>query len=1096
MAEPDNRTHNYVPAAPSTASFGDSDAPGAAAAAGSPQPAAGDPPPAAPARYILGSEIARGGMGIVYRATDTAFGREVAIKVLQDRFGPESGAAERFATEARITAHLQHPGIPPVHDLGTLPDGRPFLAMKYVKGVTLAAMLEGRPNPAHNRGLFVSAFERVCQTVAFAHAHGVIHRDLKPSNVMVGAFGEVQVMDWGLAKVIGTPDRQTPPGPGARARTGVPLSPDPDGTFTRIGSVLGTPAYLPPEQARGAVDMIDRRSDVFGLGAILAVILTGYPPFHGGGDETVRMRAARGEVRACFARLDACGADPKLVALCKRCLAPFQADRPADADVVARAAVELRQATDDRARRAEFDRVKAEGERATAEARAEEEAKTRRVAEEKADEQRKRRRTQQTLALAVALLVSGAGAFAWWRNDQANERQLADERAGAERRRLDADRKLADERAEAEANFKAEQARHGIDSALALAARLRNQYRFADAERALKQAAELAAGGAPERRQQVERATIDLAFVVRLDAVRYRRWIADRRRVDLKASAERYRAAFADYGLDPTALAPADAAARIAASDVRAELVAAVDDWAAYEFGSPLQPRLLEVARLADPGPWTDRFRTPAVRVNPAALRALAADAERDRPAAAAIGTLAVLMAGRGLDPVPLLTAAHLAHPNDFELAFSLGNWLHAANPTGERHFGPYGAALALRPESAAVWCNLGNALLDRGDVDSAVTAYKRAIAVEPKLAEAHNNLGNALSARGDRAGAIAAYKTALELDPTVASVHVNLGTDLLAKGDRDGAVAAYKKALDLAPQYALAHTCLGVVLLEKGDVFGAVAAHKKALELEPKLAAAHANLGSALHALGDLNGALAATRKAIELDPRLARAHFNLGVTLYVKGDRDGAAAAYQKAIELDPKLSQAHADLGVILGEKGDAVGALAALKTAIELDPKDPLPHSTMGNILRAKGDLAGAVASFKRAIELDPKFMAAHYNLGGALTARGDRDGAIAAFKKAIELAPNFAAAHTDLGFVYFQHRNYPEAIACARAAIKVDPKYSNAHAMLGDLLMRTGDLSGARAALTEAVRLDRRWAPLLAKLPPVPVAPPPREVPEP
>ena len=153
------------------------------------------------ARYRLGEEIARGGMGTVYRATDTVLGREVAVKVLQEKYAPDSGTARRFADEARITGQLQHPNVPAVHDLGVLPDGRPFLAMKLIKGETLEDLLKGRADPAEGRGRFVAAFEQVCQAVAYAHAHDVIHRDLKPANVMVGAFGEVQVMDWGLARL-------------------------------------------------------------------------------------------------------------------------------------------------------------------------------------------------------------------------------------------------------------------------------------------------------------------------------------------------------------------------------------------------------------------------------------------------------------------------------------------------------------------------------------------------------------------------------------------------------------------------------------------------------------------------------------------------------------------------------------------------------------------------------------------------------------------------------------------------------------------------------------------------------------------------------
>src|SRR5262245_13208752 len=154
-------------------------------------------------RYLLNSEIARGGMGVVYRATDTVLGREIAVKVLLEKHAPTSGTAARFAGEACITGQLQHPSIPPIHDVGTLPDGRPFLAMKLISGQTLDEQLKTRHDAATERGRFLAVFEQICQALAYAHANHVIHRDLKPANVMVGNFAEVQVMDWGLAKVLG-----------------------------------------------------------------------------------------------------------------------------------------------------------------------------------------------------------------------------------------------------------------------------------------------------------------------------------------------------------------------------------------------------------------------------------------------------------------------------------------------------------------------------------------------------------------------------------------------------------------------------------------------------------------------------------------------------------------------------------------------------------------------------------------------------------------------------------------------------------------------------------------------------------------------------
>jgi tetratricopeptide (TPR) repeat protein len=338
--------------------------------------------PVSPPGYELRDEIGSGGMGVVYRARDTALDRDVAVKLLSQRYPTDSPAAQRFLGEARITGQLQHPGIPAVHQVGALADGRPFLAMKLIKGQTLEALLKSRANPSAERGRFVAVFEQICQAVGYAHAHRVIHRDLKLANVMVGAFGEVQVMDWGLAKVLGqetpaTGDTLVP----EKTRAWTEVSPTPEaGSHTQAGSLVGTPAFIPPEQAAGELGKVDERADVFGLGALLAAILTGKPPYIGESSEAVRVLALRGKLDGCFSRLDASGAEPELVALCKQCLAFEPADRPVDAGAVARAVAGLRAAADERARRAELERVLAEKERATAEAKAVEEAKRRRLA--------------------------------------------------------------------------------------------------------------------------------------------------------------------------------------------------------------------------------------------------------------------------------------------------------------------------------------------------------------------------------------------------------------------------------------------------------------------------------------------------------------------------------------------------------------------------------------------------------------------------------------------------------------------------------------------------------------------------------------------
>src|SRR5262249_37327112 len=207
-------------------------------------------------------------------------------------------------------------------ELGALADRRPFFAMKLVKGHTLAQLLEARKDPADDRPRFLSIFEAVAQTVAYAHARGVIHRDLKPSNVMVGSFGEVQVMDWGLAKVLprggAADDAQAGKAPQETVIATARSSPDAPG-LSHPGSAMGTPAYMAPEQARGETERIDERADVFALGSVLCEVLTGQPAFVGRSSGEILRQAALGDTADALARLGACGADAELVAIAVDC---------------------------------------------------------------------------------------------------------------------------------------------------------------------------------------------------------------------------------------------------------------------------------------------------------------------------------------------------------------------------------------------------------------------------------------------------------------------------------------------------------------------------------------------------------------------------------------------------------------------------------------------------------------------------------------------------------------------------------------------------------------------------------------------------------
>ncbi len=366
-----------------------------------------EPLPQQAGRYQIEGEIGRGGMGMVLRARDPDLNRPLAVKVLLPSHGNQAELERRFREEAEITGQLQHPGIPPIHEIGTLPDGRPFFAMKLIKGQTLAELLRQRRQPSEDLPRLLAIFGQVCQTLAYAHSRGVIHRDLKPSNIMVGAFGEVQVMDWGLAKLLSGGHAETVADSAqldstiATVRSAIPE------WASRPGTLLGTPAYMAPEQARGEVDQLDERCDVFGLGAILCEMLTGQPPYTGRDGNRLLRQTQHCNLAEAQERLAKCGADDALTALCRACLSVEPDDRPRDAGAVASHVADYHLQVQERLRQAELERVEAE-------TRAREEQARALVEHDRAKAERRAKRWMLALVFTMAAFLV-LGIFTSWR---------------------------------------------------------------------------------------------------------------------------------------------------------------------------------------------------------------------------------------------------------------------------------------------------------------------------------------------------------------------------------------------------------------------------------------------------------------------------------------------------------------------------------------------------------------------------------------------------------------------------------------------------------------------------------------------------------
>jgi serine/threonine-protein kinase len=1034
-----------------TAAEGEDPGPGARAA--SPESAA---PGVRSGRYQLFGEIARGGMGAVLRARDPDLGRELAVKVLLDRHRDNPDLLRRFIEEAQVGGQLQHPGIVPVYDVGSLADQRPFFAMKLVRGRTLAELLSERAVPSSDLPRFLGIFEQVCQTMAYAHARGVIHRDLKPSNVMVGSFGEVQVMDWGLAKVLARDG--APVGPGSVADEAgevvTPARSDSDAEHSRAGTVMGTPSYIAPEQARGEVDSVDERADVFALGSILCEILTGLPAFTGPDSLTILHRAAGGETADAFARLAGCGADSELVGLAADCIAAEASIRPRDASAMARRMTAYLASVQDKLRAAELARA--------AEAARAEEARRTALAE------RRSRHFQAGLAASIlALTIAGGLGFTYW---------LHQRQAHAAR----IDRLLA------EARLFLVQARNAPLDLAAWA-------KAADAVgRAESDAGDVAALALLHR--DVDRGLADARANRKLldDLVDIRGAKADD--PDGSATDAAYAEAFRAAGIDVDARPPSEVGAAIVSrpAPVASAMVAALDDWTAVrrerDRGGSGWARLIAVARAADADPDRDELRSALLVPDRAArLQRLRPTAAKADPATWAAATLLLLgeslADAGGLDEgIAVLRRASGPNPRDALIHHALGRRLEEVRPRQtDEVVRAYSAARAIRPELSSHY--LAHALRELVRDEEAEAIYQDLVARRPRDPNHLACYGELLRRRGRAAEAAAVFdraaaaaRDALRLRPAHFKTYNILGRALHGLKRYDEAIAAYREAMRLKPDDFGDQANIGIVLRDQGKLEEAAAAFREALRLNPGFAECHAELALVLKAQDKPEEAAAEYREAIRLAPDAADFHSALGVTLLDQGKADAALAAYREAARLNPDNPALRGDVAIALSVAGKYKQAEAECHEIIRATPRLGIGHYALASVLKAQGKREQAVAEYREAIRLGTDSPARdHFDLSRALHELERTDEAIAECREAIRLDPGYADSHLALVVCHLHVGRLDEALASAREAVRLARGRAVAHYSLGNVLEALSRHEEAVAAFRETIRLDPGYA---------------------
>jgi serine/threonine-protein kinase len=942
-----------------------------------------------PDKYQLLGEIARGGMGAILRGRDVDLGRDLAVKVLLEAHKEKPNLVKRFVEEAQIGGQLQHPGVVPVYELGSFADRRPFFTMKLVKGRTLAELLLARSSPAEDLPRFLSIFESVAQTMAYAHVRGVIHRDLKPSNVMVGSFGEVQVMDWGLAKVLPqggvaadeagkTPEPEVPVSMIRTARSGS------DADASQAGSVLGTPGYMAPEQARGELEAVDERADVFGLGAILCEILTGKPAFTGRSAAETLRKAGRGEVGEAFGRLDGCGAEPDLIALARKCLAPEREDRPRQAGIVAEQITAHLAGVQERLRQTELARVDATA---------------------RAQEERKRRKLTLGLAAAVLALVTvgggGAAMYLQQRRDRASRLELALREVNLLRSQAEADPEGDP--------VKWRSAVEAVKRAEVLLGPLSDR----EAQQRVRELGEqvAAATTAAERDATLIREAVDIRSAEADDP-------------DGSASDAAYARVFRDARLDIDALGPEAAALKIKArpAGVALALAAALDDWAAQRRKARPKDadgwkRLLATVRAVDPEPTRDRMRQlwsasdRKAQRQPLLQLAREADPRGWPPVNLTLLAGALAEAGERDAAADLLRRAQTEHPGDVWVNYNLARLLEQLHPPRiEEAIRFYSAARAVRPETAH---ELAHALKGLGRGNEALAVFRKLTELRSGNGRHWGCLCVLLSERGDRAAAESALQKAVTIQ---------------------------REAIRLRPDDASAHNTLGLVLCDVAhDYPAAEAAFRESIRLQPDHAVAHHNLGLALRGQGKMAEAIAEYREAIRRQPDSVKTHHNLGNALHDQGKVSEAIAEYREAIRLKPDYAEAHTNLGYTLSGQGKVDEAIAEYRQAIRLKPDLVIAHTNLGRALHDQGKVAEAIAEYREAIRLQPDYSPAHYHLGLMLSDQGKVAEAIAAYREAIRLKPDYAEAHCNLGFLLRDQGQFREALDQLRRGHEVGSK---------------------------------------------------------
>ncbi|MDP7036284.1 MAG: tetratricopeptide repeat protein [Planctomycetota bacterium] len=988
-------------------------------------------------RYEEITPLAVGGSGQVLTAYDPDMKRTVAIKILRPDLKAGHYQLARFRQEAQITGGLDHPNIIPIHDMGTMPDGSSYFIMKHVSGKSLGEILEERLGTARQSSQlydgtsFLRSYLKVCDAVAFAHAHGIVHRDLKPPNIMLGEFGEVLVMDWGIAKRMGQPDLDPTPAEDEK------VSDSFDPLETQDGMILGTPSYMSPEQAQGRIDAINERSDIYCLGVILYQILTLERPF--GGAERVQIlgRITQGIFDPPRQRSPRAHVPRELEAVVLKAMALDPEDRyPSVPELQSDIEAYLAGQTLSAASYTPVQRL------------------TKWLARNRA------------ICLAVTLMMLFAGSLLGWQAWR--EQQERQSRIATRQQKLDHQFQAARTRAltlevSDKILSKLTKMRPVIDKVSGL------EFRELPQEKELRQRTLRAYLAAARHLEEALRLRPDN------NTLRDKRrevglsigWIALGGRDYLLA-----REAFErleEFGISrqdiETFLKQVESTEAELLAWRSRRLLFILDDLKQglsrtnRPPGSPLLPdycaealayrdlqtveildqTLLELAnKLQQPGP-----------------RATWSQSERDQ------ARFACRVLGR------------LGLP---ECIAPLGRWLNVLHD--QELVVEAGEALCntRRPEAQSLLVETRNRLgINSGAWQQIERRLSRIPQSSPQkellTANDYHSQGLLHRSRKEFDQAILHYTKALELDPNHSGAYNNRAICHMQMGSFPQALSDYTLAIELRPNQSDTYSNRGSVYSYLNRLPEALRDFTKAIEINPAFGGAYNNRGIIYSKMKRYPEALSDFSRSLELDPKNVGAYNNRCLVLQNLRRFEEALEDCEKVLKIDPKNIIAYTNRTTINIQQGRYPKALADCSRTIELNPRYAKGYFLRGRIYKLLKRYPEALVNFSKVIEIEAKDPRGYYNRGRTYMTTQRYPDALADFSKVIELEPRNPSPYLLRSDANFFLKRYPEALADINRAIELAPKKPIHHATRGKILYRQGQIDAAIMSFKQVFELD-------------------------